>query len=641
MLADVLAACGERNGRHDRRRGARRPLQARATTSSRITCSCSTSSTSAAAATRSMPSASTRDARSTSRRSCTATSSGARRGSRRSRPRPCSSRSTWSARWWPPTPAPRSTTCAPSSRRPSGATTCAVPPRPQPTPLDEDVLSVLSAAVRARTRGRDRVPRAPGRVGRAPRGRAALPARRARRLVLRHLGPHARRRAHVPRRPHSRRRALSTRPSSAAGSVTARVDGALGDHAGTASVWFSAGVARWELEERPDTVALADGAALASVAYGNGALALRRALPLPRRGRAARARAAARAGGGASTRARRARARARHRQRAVSVPQARWLSEAEVAPLLPPPAEAAELAPLASSSALAAGTSSCRRSPPSIPRADAFVNVMPAYSQAGSTPPGVKLVERLPRATASAGCRRSRRVVIVLDSDTGLVRGVLARAALTALPHGRRVGAPASRGSRPPGHVAITGAGVEARTHLWRSTRSGAATSSSGITGRPTWTRCAGLGRTSTCRRSRCAPLRAAPATRADGAAVVITGIPIGAAAAASIRRRSAGTSWRCRSTTRRRSAPSRPTAAALLLADDVAPARQLPRRPTSAGWRELDGPVAAGSPMARRRARPGASSSRTWASARTTSPSGARCSSAPSATASATLVTS
>jgi predicted DNA-binding transcriptional regulator YafY len=51
--------------------------------------------------------------------------------------------------------------------------------------------------------------------------------------------------------------------------VTARVDGALGDHAGTASVWFSADVARWELEDRPDTGRLADGAALASVPYGS------------------------------------------------------------------------------------------------------------------------------------------------------------------------------------------------------------------------------------------------------------------------------------------------------------------------------------------------------------------------------------
>ena len=48
------------------------------------------------------------------------------------------------------------------------------------------------------------------------RRRAALPARRARRLVLRHLGSHARRRAHVPRRPHPRGAARSARRSSAA-----------------------------------------------------------------------------------------------------------------------------------------------------------------------------------------------------------------------------------------------------------------------------------------------------------------------------------------------------------------------------------------------------------------------------------------
>ncbi len=52
-------------------------------------------------------------------------------------------------------------------------------------------------------------------------------------------------------------------------SLTARVDGALGDHAGTASFWFSAKVARWELEGRADTNRLADGAAIASVPYGS------------------------------------------------------------------------------------------------------------------------------------------------------------------------------------------------------------------------------------------------------------------------------------------------------------------------------------------------------------------------------------
>ena len=70
---------------------------------------------------------------------------------------------------------------------------------------------------RAQPRGRgDPVPRATGREGPAPRRRAALPARRARRLVLRHLGSHARRRAHVPRRPHPRGQGRSARRSSAA-----------------------------------------------------------------------------------------------------------------------------------------------------------------------------------------------------------------------------------------------------------------------------------------------------------------------------------------------------------------------------------------------------------------------------------------
>ena len=77
-------------------------------------------------------------------------------------------------------------------------------PTPQPTPLDEDVLSVLSAAVRSREVVEIEYLGAPGRRRSRARRRAALPARRARRLVLRHLGSHARRRAHVPRRPHPR-----------------------------------------------------------------------------------------------------------------------------------------------------------------------------------------------------------------------------------------------------------------------------------------------------------------------------------------------------------------------------------------------------------------------------------------------------
>jgi proteasome accessory factor C len=48
-----------------------------------------------------------------------------------------------------------------------------------------------------------------------------------------------------------------------------RDDDELSTTAGTASVWFSPDVARWELEGRPDTIPLADGGALASVPYGS------------------------------------------------------------------------------------------------------------------------------------------------------------------------------------------------------------------------------------------------------------------------------------------------------------------------------------------------------------------------------------
>ena len=58
-------------------------------------------------------------------------------------------------------------------------------------------------------------------------------------------------------------------------------------------------------------------------------------------------------------------------------------------------------------------------------------------------------------------------IVIVLDSETGLVRGLLGATALTAC---RTAAASAACVARlapaAPGHVAITGAGVEARTHI-------------------------------------------------------------------------------------------------------------------------------------------------------------------------------
>jgi predicted DNA-binding transcriptional regulator YafY len=45
--------------------------------------------------------------------------------------------------------------------------------------------------------------------------------------------------------------------------------GEVSGRSGTASVWFSPRIARWEVEGRPDTGPLADGAAVASVPYGS------------------------------------------------------------------------------------------------------------------------------------------------------------------------------------------------------------------------------------------------------------------------------------------------------------------------------------------------------------------------------------
>ena len=141
-------------------------------------------------------------------------------------------------------------------------------PTPQPTPLDEDVLSVLSAAVRDRDARRDRVPRPPGRDGRARASSSRTTCAACAATGTATPG--------IARRDGERTfrvdRIREARPLDETFErrerLTARVDGALGDQAGTASFWFSAEVARWELDRRPDTHRLADGAALASVPYG-------------------------------------------------------------------------------------------------------------------------------------------------------------------------------------------------------------------------------------------------------------------------------------------------------------------------------------------------------------------------------------
>ena len=113
----------------------------------------------------------------------------------------------------------------------------------------------------------------------------------------------------------------------------------------------------------------------------------------------------------------------------MSAAQARWLSDAQVAELLPPPAEAAELA-RSVLVGLAEGTIELPPKPAIHPRPDGFVNTMPAYvGPLDGT--GVKLVSVFP-GNRERGLPTVTAIVIVLDSATGMVRGLLGGAALTA-----------------------------------------------------------------------------------------------------------------------------------------------------------------------------------------------------------------
>ena len=257
-------------------------------------------------------------------------------------------------------------------------------PTPQPTPLDEDVLSVLSAAVRSRTvveieylaRQADAVERrvVEPHYLRGVRGDWYCDTWDRTRDGERTFRVDRIREARALDETFERRE-----------SVTARVDGALGDHAGTASVWFSA--ERGALGARGAPRHRAPGrrrrARIGRLRLR--ALALHRALPLPRRGRPARARAAARARRGARARARRARARARHRparnERTAGALAERGGGRAAAAAAAPRPPSLR--APCSSGSPRA--RSSCRRSPPSI-RAPTRSSTSCRPTPAGSTP---------------------------------------------------------------------------------------------------------------------------------------------------------------------------------------------------------------------------------------------------------------
>lgn len=273
----------------------------------------------------------------------------------------------------------------------------------------------------------------------------------------------------------------------------------------------------------------------------------------------------------------------------MSPAQARWLSEEQVADLLPPPLEAAELA-RSVLVGLAVGTIELPPKPAIHPRSDAFVNTMPAYvGPLDGT--GVKLVSVFPQ-NRERDLPTVTAVVIVLDSETGLMRGVLGATALTACRTAAASAACVARLAPPePGHVGLTGAGVEARTHLL-------ALDALGFRDAVVWDhRASNLEALRTWAAANAPGVSVRPAgsasAAAEGAAVVITGIPIGADGGlvdpqavrpdALVLPIDYSTSISAETA----------NAAALLLSDDVA---QLDgyRGTHWEGWRPIDGPVGA-----------------------------------------------
>ena len=271
----------------------------------------------------------------------------------------------------------------------------------------------------------------------------------------------------------------------------------------------------------------------------------------------------------------------------MSAPQARWLSDAQVAGLLPPPLEAAELA-RSVLVGLAEGTIELPPKPAIHPRPDAFVNTMPAYvgSLDGS---GVKLVSVFP-GNRARGLPAISAIVIVLDSETGLVRGLLGATALTACRTAAASAACAARlAPAAPGHVAITGAGVEARTHLL-------ALEAQGYAEIVVWDHRAANIEALRAWAAEHAPSVTVGAAEsasaaAEGAAIVVTGIPIGAEGGridpAALRPDVLALPIDYSTSIAAETA----NGAALLLSDDVA---QLDgyRGAHWKGWRPLDGPV-------------------------------------------------
>jgi ornithine cyclodeaminase/alanine dehydrogenase len=266
----------------------------------------------------------------------------------------------------------------------------------------------------------------------------------------------------------------------------------------------------------------------------------------------------------------------------------RYLTEAEVDSLLPPPAEACELTRQTLVS-LAQGLIDLPPKTSLVIAPGDFVNAMPAYSAPAAAVAvkivGVYLSNRARELPTISG------VVVSLDPVTGRVRGLLAAGGITAARTAAVTGACMARlAPAAPGPLGMTGAGVEGRTHLLVADALG-------------WHdvvvydhRPANIERLRAWAAEHvpALQLRAAgsPAAAAEGAACVVTGIPIGASGGEvpleAIREDAlvlpidySTSIW-----------AGVANAAELLAADDPDQLRAISTLGHFQGWRELDGPT-------------------------------------------------
>jgi ornithine cyclodeaminase/alanine dehydrogenase-like protein (mu-crystallin family) len=140
------------------------------------------------------------------------------------------------------------------------------------------------------------------------------------------------------------------------------------------------------------------------------------------------------------------------------------LSEEQIGPLLPPPLEGIALARRALV-ALADGTAELPPKPAVHPRENGFANAMPAYLRDGDLL-GIKWIAAYP-GNVQLGLPSHVGLLVMSDAATGLPLAVMGAATITGARTAAVSGACIEALAPPqPGHVAITAAGVQARTHL-------------------------------------------------------------------------------------------------------------------------------------------------------------------------------